>query len=158
LDLDRRVGAYRATVQVPGGLGTDDRIDVYSPAASIAPLRGPAELARAEGIRYAARGLSLMRLAFAAADSQASVGLWETAAGAWSTWLESAEAYSPGELIRRRDRDIVQAAVARCLEGAGLPGPARRVRQRVADPTTVPRWEDPSAGVSLAELRLLGVL
>jgi len=158
LELDRRVGAYWATVQVPGGLGTDDRIDVYSPVASIAPLRGPVELARAEGIRYAARGLSLMRLALAAADSPASVGLWETAAGEWSTWLESADAYSPGDQLRRRDRDVVQAAVARCFEGAGQPGPARRGRQRVADPTTVPRWDDPSAAVSLAELGLLGVL
>lgn len=153
LRFDPGADAYRATVGLDG-LADGDRVDVFSASASVAPLRGRAAEQHAAGLRCAARAYSAQRLASMAPVSVAPT-LWRSAAGDWTEWLTQYSA--PASPTADRDRDVVLSALARCQEFQGMSA-ARRTSARRTDPNVEPDWSDPSASLSLAEGRLLGLV
>lgn len=145
--------SYHAVLDIET-LSDGDRVDVFSAAASVAPLLGPAAEQRAAGLRCAARALTAMRLAPAAPPAQAPA-LWRSAADEWMEWLT--QHLEPDGEHGDRDRDVVFGALARCQRGLGSPL-ADRTAARRRDPGTEPLWSDPAAALSLAEGRLLGFI
>lgn len=146
---------YRAVLVNIDGLTDGDRVDVFSAAASVAPLVGLEQERQAASLRCAARALTAMRLAAATRSTERAATLWKSAADDWLEWLS--EFGSQGNDRAQRDRNLVLSGLARCQRQLGSPM-ATRTASRISDLTVEPSWAVRPAAASLAEYRLLGLV